>query len=117
MNVFDNNNSISIISPVFNNQNTLSEIVRRAFLVTEKYFSKVDYYLVDDGSTDKSKSIIKKLCLSDDRIKGIFLTRNFGQHNALMAGLNECSSDLVLFELIFVNQLTTFCCALPPPRA
>ena len=46
-------------------------------------------YYVDDGSEDETWSIIKNICLHDQNIKGLRLSRNFGHQNALLAGLSK----------------------------
>jgi undecaprenyl-phosphate 4-deoxy-4-formamido-L-arabinose transferase len=55
-----------------------------------------EFVLVDDGSTDGSWAIIQVLSARDPRIRGVHLMRNFGQHNALLAGIREARHELIL---------------------
>jgi glycosyltransferase involved in cell wall biosynthesis len=77
--------AVSVVVPVFNGERTLAELVRR----TEAALEGRDYevVLVDDGSTDGSWRTIKGLAESDDRVRGLHLSRNYGQHNATLAGV------------------------------
>lgn len=52
--------------------------------------------LVDDGSTDSSWQMIRKLCKENSRIRGVRLSRNFGNHAALLAGLRIASGDIAM---------------------
>jgi len=89
--------SLSIIVPVFNNEKTISELVRRAFNAAKKKYKEVEIILVDDGSKDNSIEIISTLAKKNKRIKLLSFTRNFGQHIAMMAGLQISSGDEILW--------------------
>lgn len=79
---------ISVVIPVYNSQNIIAETVRR----TVGYFSGKDWdykiILVNDGSTDNSWSRIKRIAKSNRDVTSVNLSRNFGQHNALICGLS-----------------------------
>ena len=85
---------ISIIVPVYYNQNNLLPLYAD---LKEKVLSKIniEYELifVDDGSKDKSYEVMKNLAKLDENIKTIRLSRNFGEHSALLAGLSQCTGD------------------------
>lgn len=85
---------VSIVSPVFNESKGLEAFVNAIQNALKEY----DYecLLVDDGSTDTSFEIIKQLSLSDPKIKGISLSRNFGHQVALFAGIKEACGDIVI---------------------
>ncbi|MEN2281282.1 glycosyltransferase family 2 protein [Algoriphagus sp. SE2] len=85
---------ISIISPVYRAENTLSELVSRI----EASISEQDYeiILVDDDSPDNSWNKIEDLAQIHPEIKGIKLSRNFGQHYAITAGLDAAKGDWVV---------------------
>jgi dolichol-phosphate mannosyltransferase len=52
--------------------------------------------LVDDGSTDGSVEAIERLAASDPAVGGVILSRNFGQHAAILAGLHDAAGDIVV---------------------
>ena len=84
---------LSIISPVYRAENVLEElvtgIIANAELITEDF----EIILVDDGSPDNSWLIIEKICRQNEHVKGISLSRNFGQHYAITAGLDSAKGD------------------------
>ena len=81
---------VSIITPVFNEEGNLDDY-RAA--VEKTLFSRedvrVEVLFIDDGSRDDSWSILKKICGESDRYRAIRLSRNFGPHAALAAGLES----------------------------
>ena len=85
---------ISIIVPVYYNQDNLLPLYAD---LKEKVLSKIniEYELifVDDGSKDKSYEVMKNLAKLDENIKTIRLSRNFGEHSALLAGMSQCTGD------------------------
>lgn len=88
---------ISVIIPCYYSEKTIrkvSEMVMEEFDKNPGY--ECEMVLVNDGSTDGTFQEIRSLCEEHDNIRGINLMRNFGQHNALMAGLNYTSGDYVL---------------------
>lgn len=89
--------SISVIVPVFNAQESIAELTTQtiSFLRTESIIHEI--ILVDDGSKDKSWQIIKNLTTEHKGIvKGIRLSKNFGQHQATIAGIGKASNDLIV---------------------
>jgi polyisoprenyl-phosphate glycosyltransferase len=85
---------LSIIIPVFNSEKTIGEVVAQ---IKETLDSKLEYelILVNDGSADSSYEKCKKLSESNDYIKFINLSKNFGQHNAVLAGLGFARGELI----------------------
>lgn len=88
--------TVSVVIPCYRSEQTVAEVVRlaRDVLVREGY--GYEFVLVNDGSPDGTFARIRELCAEDPRVKGIDLVRNFGQHGAIMAGLNHTSGELVL---------------------
>lgn len=86
----------SIVSPIYQSDATLTELVRRLHaslqLLTESY----ELILVDDRSTDDSWARITDLVLQDARVRGLRLSRNFGQHRAITAGLDACQGEWIV---------------------
>ena len=90
------NNHISIISPVYGAEKTLpilcQQIIDTVSTITENF----EIILVNDQSPDAAWDVIKSLAVKDPRIKGIDLSRNFGQHAAITAGMDACDGDWVV---------------------
>jgi len=88
---------LSIIVPVYNSSKILDELIER-ILNTIKKIKLVNYeiLLINDYSMDESWNKIKFLSKKYTAVRGINLSQNFGQHNAIMAGLNNCKGALVI---------------------
>ncbi len=86
----------SIIIPVFNSASCLQETVQKVIVAVEKLQKEYEIILVDDGSRDTSWQIIKQLKSTNQHIVGIKLSKNFGQHNALLCGLKACSGNYII---------------------
>jgi undecaprenyl-phosphate 4-deoxy-4-formamido-L-arabinose transferase len=80
---------VSVIVPVFNSADTISELVDRISQVLTNEHQTFEIILVDDGSRDESWKQIVAVAESKPSIVPIRLTRNFGQHNALLCGLRK----------------------------
>jgi polyisoprenyl-phosphate glycosyltransferase len=78
---------LSIVSPVYRAERTVPELVRRIRAAVEPAIADFEIVLVEDGSPDRSWDAIVRECERDDRVKGIRLSRNFGQHAAITAAL------------------------------
>ncbi len=84
---------ISIVVPVYYNSDTLMLLYQD---MKEKVFSRLEDYeivFVDDGSGDDSWGIINEIREMDENVKGVRLSRNFGEHAAILAGLSNCTGD------------------------
>lgn len=79
---------LSIVSPVYKAKECLEELHRRVGAAAEKVSKDYEIILVDDASPDDSWSKIMELAKKDSRVRGLQLTRNFGQHHAITAGLS-----------------------------
>lgn len=88
--------SISVLIPVYNDQEVLIELEKRLHEILPLICKEFEIVLVDDGSKDNSWSIIKELKRTKKYIVGIKLMRNFGQQNAIAAGLENVSGDVVI---------------------
>ena len=89
---------LSIVIPVYYNEMNLYDLYDD---LKTKVLGQVDEYelvLVDDGSLDKSFDIINELQAKDDNIVAIKLSRNFGSHAAILAGLNQSTGDCVAMK-------------------
>jgi glycosyltransferase involved in cell wall biosynthesis len=82
---------ISVVIPVYNGANTVTDVV--ASVVKEFGPSDYEIVLVNDGSRDNSEEVCEKIAQTDKNIKFISLRRNFGEHNAVICGLNYVTGD------------------------
>jgi undecaprenyl-phosphate 4-deoxy-4-formamido-L-arabinose transferase len=87
---------LSIIVPVYNRQNILTKLINSIFLLFNKKKIIFEIFLVNDFSQDKSWAVIKNLSSKYKFVKGINLSENFGQHNAIMAALNQCNGKNII---------------------
>ncbi|NJP09177.1 MAG: glycosyltransferase family 2 protein [Leptolyngbyaceae cyanobacterium RU_5_1] len=78
----------SLIAPIYNEEETIPELYRRVCAVMEQMDGPVELILVNDGSRDRSLSLIRDLHEQDSRVCYISLARNFGHQIAVTAGLN-----------------------------
>lgn len=89
---------ISFIIPCYRSEKTLpvviQEIVEKCSSMQKKYCYEI--ILVNDGSPDDTYKTIKKMCESYPNVKGIDLSRNFGQHAAIMAGLHIAEGEYIV---------------------
>lgn len=76
----------SIVVPVFNEESGLEELYRRLEGLMARLDGPAEVILVDDGSRDRSFSIIESICQRDARFQALRLSRNFGHQMALTAG-------------------------------
>lgn len=84
---------ISIVSTLFKSAPFVEEFIRRCFSAAEQITNDIEMILVDDGSPDESLSLAKSY--RDDRITVVELSRNFGHHRALLAGLSLATGERV----------------------
>ena len=88
---------ISFVIPCYYSEKTVADVIKR-IIKTVMADGNYDYEIicVNDGSTDGTYAILRKLSKKNCRIKVIDLARNFGQHAALMAAFNYVTGDLVI---------------------
>ena len=87
---------ISIVSPVYKAENIVDELVKRIIESVSKITSDFEIILVEDNSPDKSWEAIERNCKKDNRVRGIKLSRNFGQFHAITCGIDFCKGDWVV---------------------
>lgn len=93
----DNKNIyISVVSPVYRAENIVSELVKQVREAVQTITDDFEIILVNDASPDASWRKIEEECAADKRVKGINLSRNFGQHYAITAGLNYAKGEWVV---------------------
>jgi undecaprenyl-phosphate 4-deoxy-4-formamido-L-arabinose transferase len=87
--------AVSVVVPVYRSEQTLEELVTRlrTALAPE---SGLEIILVNDGSPDRSWDVVQRLAARHADVHGIALSRNHGQHNALLCGLREASGEILV---------------------
>jgi len=90
------NTVISVISPVYGCKACLYELYSRLKETLEKITTDFEIILVNDGSPDDAWETIIEIAQKDMRVKGINLSRNFGQHYAITAGLDYCTGEWIV---------------------
>jgi polyisoprenyl-phosphate glycosyltransferase len=87
---------LSIVCPVYGSPNTLDELCRRIRSVAETIHASYEIILVDDRCPKGSWQVVTKLAEADPRIIGLRLSRNFGQHPAIYAGLKHARGEWIV---------------------
>ena len=90
------NPQISVVSPIYNAENTVEDLCLQILEELDPLGITYEMILVDDGSVDSSWNKILMLASLNSNIKGIKLSRNFGQHNTIFAGLMASSGQWVV---------------------
>lgn len=87
---------ISVVSPVYKAEKIVSELVLQLTKTLSSITDNFEIILVNDASPDNSWLAIVDECQKDKRVKGINLSRNFGQHYAITAGLSSATGEWVV---------------------
>ena len=86
---------ISVVIPVYNEEQVLSRLMERLRPVMERIGKKYEIIFVDDGSRDRSLSILKGFA-EHNHVKVVELTKNYGQHAAVFAGFSVADGDIII---------------------
>lgn len=87
---------ISVVSPVYRAENIVPILIERIECSIQKITLDYEIILVDDFSPDNSWDIIEKCAKNNSKVKGIKLSRNFGQHKAITAGIDQVIGDWIV---------------------
>ena len=87
---------ISIVIPCYNEQEVIQEAHSRLVAVLNNLNLEFELVYVDDGSQDRTVEILREIQYDNERVKVIFLSRNFGHQMAVTAGLDHTSGDAVV---------------------
>src|SRR2546427_3760489 len=83
---------VSVVIPVYNEQESLPELIRRTTTACESLGKEYEILLIDDGSSDNSAHMLVEASQAENsHIVSILLNRNYGQHSAIMAGVRPPS--------------------------
>lgn len=86
---------ISLVVPCYNEEQCIEKYYEAMKPVREKIPDEFEFIFVDDGSKDKTLSIIKDLAKKDKQVRFISFSRNFGKEAAMYAGLKAATGDFV----------------------
>ncbi|HSO14059.1 MAG TPA: glycosyltransferase [Anaerolineales bacterium] len=86
----------SIVAPIFNEKDNISELHRRVHEVMSSTHKPWELILVDDGSTDGSTDMIRELAKKDKHVRPVIFARNFGHQIAITAGWDYARGDAVV---------------------
>ena len=90
------NKSLSVIVPCFNEEEVITESYKRIKSILNQFDFRTEIIFINDGSTDKTQEILYNILESDNSVKLITFSRNFGHQKAVTAGINHCTSDLAI---------------------
>jgi undecaprenyl-phosphate 4-deoxy-4-formamido-L-arabinose transferase len=88
--------TVSAVIPVYRAEQTLSDLYRQLSDALSELTSVFEIIFVEDGGGDGSWAIIADLARADRRVRGIKMSRNYGQHNALLCGIRAAKHDIIL---------------------
>ncbi|GAB4245834.1 MAG: glycosyltransferase family 2 protein [Ekhidna sp.] len=87
---------LSLVIPVYNEEESIPELLEWIFRVVDAQKLTTEILLIDDGSRDKSWTVISEWVLKDTRIKGIRFNRNYGKSAALQTGFDMAIGETVI---------------------
>jgi glycosyltransferase involved in cell wall biosynthesis len=87
---------ISIIVPVYRSAESLSELHRRLVDVFDARAQALEILFVEDCGGDHTWDVVRRLAEADQRVRGFRMSRNYGQHNALLCGIRAASGEVIV---------------------
>lgn len=106
------NQLVTVVSPVYNAESIVPLLVSQVSSALNLQPYNFEIILVDDGSSDQSWKTISLLSKDNVKVKGIKLSRNFGQHYAVTAGLEYAQGDIIIImdcdlqdDPIYISEL------------
>ncbi len=87
---------ISVVIPMYGCRAAVKELYNRIVLSVSKITEDFEIIMVNDSCPQNSWEVIEEICKTDKRVKGIELSRNFGQMKAILAGLDYASGDWIV---------------------
>ncbi len=88
--------SLAVIIPCYNEEIVVPAVYKRVKFVLNGLKLNTSIVFVNDGSTDGTLEVLKRIASEDKQVKLISFSRNFGQQSAVTAGINSCKSDLAV---------------------
>ncbi|MDX7990379.1 undecaprenyl-phosphate 4-deoxy-4-formamido-L-arabinose transferase [Xenorhabdus littoralis] len=94
---FEKIKKVSVVIPVYNEEESLPQLLERTIATCQKLEQTYELILVDDGSRDSSADILTQAAeVPENHVIAILLNRNYGQHSAIMAGFHQADGDLII---------------------
>jgi dolichol-phosphate mannosyltransferase len=87
---------ISVVTPAYRCRDSIAELHRRLTLTLQKLVQSYEIVFVDDGSPENDWEVIFEIARKDPHVKAIKLSRNYGQHYAITAGLDHVTGNWVV---------------------
>lgn len=88
--------NLSIVVPVYRAEGSLRELHRRLVASLEQAGIEFEVVFVEDCGGDRSWELIQELAARDSRVRGLRMSRNYGQHNALLCGIRMANNEIVV---------------------
>jgi glycosyltransferase involved in cell wall biosynthesis len=88
--------TVSVVIPVYRAEQTLLDLYRQLSAAMSEITPVFEIIFIEDGGGDDSWSIIASIARTDPRVCGIRMSRNYGQHNALLCGIRAAKYDIIL---------------------
>ena len=98
---------ISIVVPVYYNEDTLMDLYQDMKAKILEDIGEYELVFVDDGSGDDSWKILNEIKVLDENVHLVKLSRNFGEHAALLAGLSVCTGDCAVTKQADLQEDST----------
>lgn len=89
--------SISVFFPCYNDAKSIKKLVENSFLLLKRLTPKYEVIVVDDGSTDQSRPVLRKLADRYPKLKLVFHKKNLGYGGALRSGFKTARNELVFY--------------------
>ncbi|MES2691194.1 MAG: glycosyltransferase family 2 protein [Bacteroidota bacterium] len=90
------NFKLSVVSPIYRAEKIVNELVNQIAAASGTITENVEIILVDDYSPDNSWNEISTICAKNNQVKGIKLSKNYGQQMAISAGLRYATGDIII---------------------
>lgn len=88
--------TLSIVVPVYRAEGSLRELHRRLVATLEPEGIEFEVVFIEDCGGDRSWELIQELAAQDSRVRGLRMSRNYGQHNALLCGIRMANNEIVV---------------------
>jgi len=97
---------LSIVTPAYKCEDCIVELYRRLSAVLPAITADYEIIFVEDGSPQGDWKVIEAICRKDPKVRGVKLSRNYGQHYAITAGLDRVRGDwIVVMDCDLQDQL------------